>query len=697
MASPFLNRELSWIEFNQRVLFQAQRSDVPLLERVKFLAITASNLDEFFQVRIGGLTLLKRAGRKTPDASGHSPARQLELLRKRILQFVEDQYHLLHGTLLPLLAKHDIHLLDPAALSESQQTSLRATFEHSILPVLTPLSYDPAEATPYLPALTPILACRVQDPESDTKRYAFIPLPESLGRRIPLTNHPNTFILLEDLVALNASTLFPGEKVTATGVFRLTRNGDITVDDDNTNDLADEMEDVLTARRYSDTVRIEIPISCPRELVAIIRTATNSSREEMYSIPRGPVGLSSLMDLAFLEGFHHLRDEEWTPQFSPDVTPGTSIFSSILEKDQLLFHPYQSFDPVIRLLEEAATDPQVLAIKQVLYRTAKKSRIIDALILAAQNGKQVTVLVELKARFDEARNLLRADELQNAGVTIVYGIKGLKTHAKICLVVRREEGQLRRYVHLGTGNYNESTAKLYTDISYLTCRPEYGHDASLFFNALTGRSKLLRFRHLIPAPTQMKPRLLELIASEADRAKLGEPAQIMAKVNSLQDPEIIEALYKASQAGVEILLNVRGVCCLKPGDRRYSKNIKVVSIIDRYLEHARIFSFHHGGENAVFIASADWMSRNLDRRIELMIPIEDTALKRRLISILKNCFADNCNAHNILPTGQSVPITPAKGQKPFRAQLHFYREAKRLAKAREHERSLTFEPHTPAS
>jgi polyphosphate kinase len=349
------------------------------------------------------------------------------------------------------------------------------------------------------------------------------------------------------------------------------------------------------------------------------------------------------------------------------------------------------------LLEEAAIDPQVLAIKQVLYRTAKKSRIIDALILAAQNGKQVTVLVELKARFDEARNLLRADELQNAGVTIVYGIKGLKTHAKICLVVRREEGQLRRYVHLGTGNYNESTAKLYTDISYLTCRPEYGHDASLFFNALTGRSKLLRFRHLIPAPTQMKPRLLELIASEADRAKLGEPAQIMAKVNSLQDPEIIEALYKASQAGVEILLNVRGVCCLKPGDRRYSKNIKVVSIIDRYLEHARIFSFHHGGENAVFIASADWMSRNLDRRIELMIPIEDTALKRRLISILKNCFADNCNAHNILPTGQSVPITPAKGQKPFRAQLHFYREAKRLAKAREHERSLTFEPHTPAS
>ncbi len=670
MATPFLNRELSWIEFNQRVLFQAQREDLPLLERVKFLAITASNLDEFFQVRIGGLMLMERAGRKTPDASGHTPSKQLELLRKRILQFIDDQYHLLHGVLLPQLAKHDVHLLDPQRLNESQKTSLRATYEHAIMPVLTPLSYDPSEPAPTLPALTPILACRIQHPETQEKRYAFIPLPESLGRRIPLTNSPTTFILLEDLVALHASSLFPGENVTSTGVFRLTRNGDITVEEDNTHDLADEMEEVLTARRFADTVRIEVPISCPRELVAIIRSATGATRQEIYTIPRGPVGLASLMDLAFLPGFHHLRDEEWAPQHSPDIAPGVSMFEAIAQKDILLFHPYQSFDPVLRLLEEAASDPQVLAIKQVLYRTAKQSRIIDALI--------------------------RADELQNAGVTIVYGVKGLKTHAKICLVVRREEGSLRRYVHLGTGNYNESTAKLYTDISYLTCRPDYGHDASLFFNALTGRSKLLRFRHLVPAPTQMKPRLLELIASEADRAKLGEPAWIMAKVNSLQDPEIIQALYKASQAGVQISLNIRGVCCLKPSDKKYSKNIRVVSLIDRYLEHARIFAFHQGGQNAVFIASADWMTRNLDRRIELMIPIEESSLKRRLIGIVKNCFSDNQNAHLILPTGESSPLKPEKGQKPFRAQQHFFREAKRLAKAREHERALTFEPHTPS-
>lgn len=697
MAIPILNRELSWLEFNQRVLHQAQRADLPLLERVKFLAITASNLDEFFQVRIGGLALLQRAGRKTPDASGLTPAKQLENLRKRILTFVEDQYHLLHGTLMPLLAKQDILFLEPGHLTEAQKTTLHSIFEHSIMPVLTPLSYQTDQAPPILPALTPILACRVQDPETSEKRYAFIPLPESLGRRIPLTHSPNTFILLEDLVALHASSLFPGENVTATGVFRLTRNGDITVEENNTNDLADEMEDMLSARRFADTVRIEIPISCPRELVAIIRSATGATRQELYTIPRGPVGLASLMDLAFLPGFDQLRDEEWAPQNSPDIAPGASLFESIAQKDLLLFHPYQSFDPVLRLLEEAAVDPQVLAIKQILYRTAKKSRIIDALILAAQNGKQVTVLVELKARFDEARNLLRADELLNAGVNIVYGVKGLKTHAKICLVVRREEGVLRRYVHLGTGNYNETTARLYTDVSYLTCRPDYGHDASLFFNALTGRSKLLRFRRLVPAPTQMKPRLLELIASEADRAKLGEPALIMAKVNSLQDPEIIQALYKASQAGVDIQLNIRGVCCLKPGDKKYSKNIRVVSIIDRYLEHARIFSFHQGGETAVYIASADWMSRNLDRRIELMIPIEDPALKRRLTGILKNCLADNSNAHLILPSGGSTPVTVPKGQKPFRAQLHFFREAKRMAKAREHERSLTFEPHTPVS
>lgn len=696
MPIPFLNRELSWLEFNQRVLFQAQREDIPLLERVKFLAITASNLDEFFQVRIGGLTLMQRSGRHTPDAAGLTPALQLDALRKRILLFVEEQYNLLHGKLLPLLAQQEIRFIDPTKIDEAQQSSLRATFDYKILPLLTPLSYDPeTDSPPLLPALTPIVICRIKDPESEKKRFAFIPLPDSLGRRIPLAQQANTFIFVEDLVATFASSLFPGETVDSTSVFRLTRNGDITLEDDQSYDLADDMADVLTARRYSHTVRIEVPISCPRDLIAVIRSATGTGKEETYTIPRGPVGLSSLMDLAFLPEFDRLRDEDWPAQESPDLILGESIFDSISSRDILLHHPYQSFEPVLRLIEEAATDPNVLVIKQVLYRTARKSRIIDALIRAAQNGKQVTVLIELKARFDEARNLMRADELQNAGVNIVYGVKGLKTHAKICMVVRREKDSLRRYVHLGTGNYNEATAKLYTDISLLTCHPDYGQDASLFFNAVTGRSKLLRFRRLVPAPTQMKRTLLEQIATTAERAKLGETASILAKVNSLQDPEIIAALYKASQAGVMIQLNVRGVCCLKPGDKRYSKNIRVVSIIDRYLEHARIFAFQHGSETDVFIASADWMSRNLDRRIELMIPIESAPLKRRLIALLKQCFADTSNAHVILPNGTSQRILPAKGSRAQRAQLHFHREAKRHAKAREHERSLTFEPHTP--
>jgi polyphosphate kinase len=400
------------------------------------------------------------------------------------------------------------------------------------------------------------------------------------------------------------------------------------------------------------------------------------------------------MEMAFLPDYDHLRDEDWPAQSSPSITPSASMFETIAAGDVMLFHPYESFDPVIRLIEEAAADPDVIAIKQILYRTARQSRIIDALIKAAENGKHVTVLIELKARFDEARNLNRADELQRAGAQIVYGVKNLKTHAKVCLVLRRESGHIRRYVHLGTGNYNETTSRLYTDLSYLTCKAEYGNDASLLFNAVTGRSKLLRFQRLIPAPSAMKPRLLDLIAGEAERAKQGLPAKIIAKTNSLQDPEIIAALYEASQAGVEVKLNVRGICCLIPG-KKFSKNIEVVSVIDRFLEHARLFYFHQGGDPEVFIASADWMTRNLEKRVELMIPIEQKIIKRRLIRILDAFFKDNQNAYRILPDGTSQKINPAKGEKPFRAQEHFHQQSRRAAKAREHERSMTFEPHVP--
>jgi polyphosphate kinase len=695
---PYLNRELSWVEFNQRVLNEALRDDLPLLERLKFLAITASNLDEFFQVRIGSLMLLRRSGRKAPDPSGLTPVKNLAALRTRILQMAEDQYALLNDVLLPALEKEGIRLLEFRELSLTQAAQVAAIFEDSIFPLLTPLAIDAEGPPPAVPALQIIVACRLLDPETQSVRHALIPIPESIGRRVPLTvegsEGGHEFVLIEDLVAANADQVFPGENVTATTVFRVTRNGDIAVQEEDASDLAGEMEDVLSARRFADTVRLELRTDAPRELSRIIQEVTGATAHEVYRAD-GPPGLSSFMELAFLSGFDHLRDADWPGQNSPAITPGSTMFETIASGDVLLFHPYESFEPVMRLIEEAAEDPDVIAIKQVLYRTARQSRIIDALIKAAQNGKHVTALVELKARFDEARNLDRADELQRAGAQIVYGVKGLKTHAKICLVVRRESGHLRRYVHLGTGNYNESTSKLYTDLSYLTCKPEYGNDASLFFNAVTGRSKLLRFQRLVPAPTAMKPRLLDLIASEADRAGHGLPARITAKINSLQDPDIIAALYKASQAGVEIKLNVRGICCLKPGDPKFSKNIEVISVIDRFLEHARLFYFHQGGDAQVYIASADWMTRNLEKRVELMIPIEEPPLKRRLIRILDAYFQDNTQASRLLPDGTSQRIVREKGKKTIRVQDQFYQQAKTAAKAREHERAMTFEPHVP--
>lgn len=697
MSTPYLNRELSWVEFNQRVLNEALRDDLPLLERVKFLAITASNLDEFFQVRVGGLMLIRRSGRKTSDPSGLSPARNLVALRQRILKMSAQQYALLTETLVPALIAAGIHPLHPRDLSVAQAAQVAGTFEDAIFPLLTPLAVDPTGAPPIVPALQITVACRLMDPETKTTRHALIPMPEILGRRVHVSteDQSHAFILIEDLVAAHAGQLFPGEIVTATTAFRVTRNGDIVVQDEDAIDLAGEMEDVLTARRFADTVRLELRSDAPRDLVRMIHQVTAASPQEVYRVD-GPPGLAAFMELAFLPDFDHLRDSDWPAQDSPAIAPGASMFETIAAGDILLFHPYESFEPVIRLIEEAAEDPDVIAIKQVLYRTARKSRIVDALIKAAENGKHVTALVELKARFDEARNLDRADELQRAGAQIVYGVKNLKTHAKICLIVRRESGHLRRYVHLGTGNYNETTSKLYTDLSYLTCKPEYGNDASLFFNAVTGRSKLLRFQRLVPAPTAMKPSLLDLIASEAERAKQGLPAKIIGKVNSLQDPEIINALYKASQAGVEIRLNVRGICCLKPGDPKYSKNIEVISVIDRFLEHARLFYFHQGGNSEIYISSADWMTRNLEKRIELMIPIETPTLKRRLLRILESYFQDNTQASRLLPDGSSQRLTRAKGQKAFRVQDHFYQQAKKAAKAREHERSMTFEPHVPS-
>ena len=693
---PYNNRELSWLEFNQRVLNEALRSDLPLLERLKFLAITAANLDEFFQVRVGGLMLMRRSHIQRKDLSGMTPNQQIQAIRQRVLKFQSDQYTLLSDILLPELRKKGLVLLPIDSLDPLQSEQVAAYFHTDIGPLLTPLAIDPDAQPPHVPSLQLTLACRLVDDDSGETRHVLIPIPDNLGRRVAveIAEEGQAYVLIEEVIARHVGSLFPGETAAATACFRVTRNGDISVQEEDAIDLAGEMEEVLAARKIADTVRLELGTPMPQDIGKALQDLCRASAGETYRCP-GPIGLAGFMDMAFTPGFDDLHDPDWPSQPSPDISPAESIFDAIARRDILLHHPYEGFEPVMRLIEEAAVDPDVLSVKQVLYRTAKNSRIIDALIRAAENGKQVTVLVELKARFDEARNLVRAEELQRAGVQIVYGVKGLKTHAKICMVVRREAGRLRRYVHLGTGNYNESTARLYTDISLLSCRPEYGADASMFFNAVTGRSKLLRFQRLVPAPTAMKPRLLALIASEAERARQGEHARIIAKVNSLQDPDIISALYEASAAGVNIQLNVRGICCLKPGSSKRQKNITVVSIIDRFLEHARIFHFHHGDDPQVFISSADWMGRNLDRRIELMVPIEDPKARRRLTKILETFFRDNTQASRILPDGTSERLQPAKGEKPFRAQDHFFREARRSAKAREHERAMRFDPHLP--
>lgn len=694
MADQFINRELSWLEFNQRVLEQASRPDLPILERIKFLAITASNLDEFFQVRVGGLTMMKRSGVTSSDLTGRTISQQLSAIRKRSQQMSNDQYRILMTELFPALAQAGLVPLKPEDLTPEERIGVDDYFTSFVFPLLTPLALESSQHAIALPSLQIVIAARLKS-EGEKDRYAFVPIPENVPRFISVARSEDEgFVMLEDLVRFHLESLFPGETVTGTALFRMTRNTDIAVDEEDASDLIDEMEEVLTARRFSATVRLQLRSGAPRDITKLIQTLTGTNAGNLYRVS-GPLALTEFMQLAFRGGFEHLRESPWTPQTSPAVESTSSIFDQIATRDILLSHPYESFEPVLRLLKEAANDPKVLSIKQVLYRTAENSGVTEALIRAAQNGKQVTVLIELKARFDEARNLHRAEELQRAGVQVVYGVKGLKTHAKITLVARNEDGRLRRYVHLGTGNYNESTARLYTDISYLTCRPEYAADASLFFNAVTGRSKLVRLQKLAPAPTALKQKVLELIEGEISRAEQGDQALIMAKMNSLQHPEIIKALYRASRAGVQIKLNVRGICCLKTGDRKDAKNIQVVSIIDRFLEHARIFYFSRGGDPEVYISSADLMVRNLDSRVELMAPIEDRNCKKQLIRILEASFKDNQSSYNIKSDGTSEPRAPEAGERPYRLQEELYKQAVKAARRQARKQSTTFEPHLP--
>ena len=698
-TTPYINRELSWLAFNERVLEEAARTSSPLLERLKFLAITASNLDEFFMVRVGGLQIMKERGQRSKDPSGLTPTQQLEIIRSQAREFIDRQYSLLNNELLPALKTHGIRRLVPSELTPAQRTFLESHFLEQIFPILSPVGVDLNEGKNLqLPALQIVIIAEVQSSSQDEElRLVLLTLPSNLTRHVVLPESEGTgyaYINLEDLVELFLHHYFPQEHISNTARFRISRNSDIAVDDESALDLATEMEHILEARNTSATIRLEIENGASRNLTKAIQQLCGAGTQHTYVVP-GELDLRACFSIAALPGFDSLKVEPWPVSGTPDLEPNQSIFDAIRAGDIILNHPYESFEPVLQLIEEAAIDPNVVAIKQILYRTAKNSRIISALIKAAEAGKHVTVLVELKARFDEARNLERSEDLINAGAQIIYGVRGLKTHAKICLVMRRETGRLVRYCHFGTGNYNESTAKLYTDISYLTCRNEYGADASSFFNTVTGRSRFVHFQKISMAPFGLRERLLEMIQSETARAKQGDSAEIMLKMNSLEDPQMIEALYAASNAGVVIQLNIRGICCLRPGLKGQSENIRVISIIDRNLEHARVFWFRQGGRPVVFIASADFMNRNLSKRVELLTPIEDSAAKERLQSILETQFADNTRARELQPDGRYIQVSP-NGNKLLRSQEFFAKQAAKRNRGKSQAPDVLV-PHRPTA
>lgn len=684
------NRELSWLEFNNRVLREGMQSDVPLLERMKFLSIVSSNLDEFYMIRVAGLKQARASGTRIQDPSGLTPAAQLVRIASRVAQMASDQSRAL-ADLVKELAKKGVHLLEPRQYTDAQQRFLDDYFERDVQPALSPMAIDGMDPKPLLPHLRLHLAVmlRQTDQPDAESRFAVVPIPQSLPRFVTIPAGEGLHVArLEDVVARHAAKLFPGHDALATSAFRITRDSDVAVDDDESGDLLESLAQAVRERSRRGVVRLEIAAGTNRPLRKFLMGLFGVAAAEVFEIA-GMLDLRDLMPLSQRPGLEALRYDNWPPQPARDLFGSEDIFASLRDHDVLLFHPYEAFDPVVDLVRTAADDPGVLAIKQTLYRTTGDSPIVAALLQAARNGKQVTVLVELRARFDEARNISWARALEDAGCDVIYGIAGLKTHAKMLLVIRREEYGVRRYLHLSTGNYNDKTAKLYSDIGLMTTDRELTADAASFFNLLTGYSKQVGWSKLTIAPAGLRQRLLDLIEREIQSSTKTRPGLILAKINSLEDPEICRALYRASQAGVTIRLNVRGICRLRPGVKGVSETIEVVSIIDRYLEHSRIFYFRNGGHEEVYLSSADWMTRNLDKRLETLFPVTAPALQKRLVGILRTFFQDNVKASRLQPDGTWLPV-PCK-EEPFRAQEAFYHEAVEQSQAAQHNR-LMFQP-----
>lgn len=671
LPALFLNRELSWLEFNARVLHEALDDRTPLLERLKFLSIFSTNLDEFYQVRVAGLRRQLAAGVQQAPADGMSPFSQLEAIESKVRELIAKQRDCFHHTLVPALDAHGIRLVDVDALTPEESRAMDTFFEREVFPVLTPLAVDPGHPFPYISNLSISLAVVLRDPTRGGEHFARLKVPRSLPRWIPI-GRPHHFVPLERLIGAHLGTLFPGMEILGWHTFKITRYSDLDVPAaDEPEDLLATIEEQVFQRRFGEVVRLEVqsgmPVHIRQLLLDELREVTDpdvlplTDRDVHESGPLLEFG--DLMSLASLE-LPELRDAPFAPLTPPELRDASrSIFDVIRERDILVHHPFESFaTSVERFFEAAAQDEHVLAIKTTLYRTSGDSTIVKTLTDAAQRGKQVAVLVELQARGDEANNITWARTLENFGVHVAYGLPGLKTHAKIALVVRREPEGIRRYVHIGTGNYNSKTARLYTDIGLFTCQSDIGADLSDVFNLLTGFSRQRDYRKVMVAPANMKPRWIALIRREAAHARAGRPARIISKLNALVSPDIIAELYEASQAGVEIDLVIRGICCLRPQLPGVSDRIRVRSIIGRFLEHSRLFYFANGGDEEYYIGSADWMPRNLERRVEVMVPVEDRLLQQRLYALLQTSLDDNRQAWELQSDGQYVQQTPGSAE-----------------------------------
>ncbi len=691
ISDRYINREISWLGFNQRVLDQAFDTNNPLLERLKFLAIASNNLDEFFMVRVGSLKLAADKGSAITDITGLSAHEQLKQVREKILEQTQLIYGCLLDELEPRLKEHRIRRLTAADLIGQSQKFLDTYFDNELLPIVSPISVSCANDFPMLRGKRMCLCVRMKNsvatrldkaivensgvPLADD-RYVVIPFPANVPRIIPFPARAGyDFILLEDLLATQLHKLLPEQEILEWCPLRVIRNADAELDED-TDDFMLEVLELINLRQNSPCVRLEVAESASGQMVNFLRACVGAIEIDTYRA-RGPLDLSSFLGFAQSLPIPELKDTPWPAKAVADFDHGKDVFAVIASGFRLVLHPYQSFDPIVEFLQQAANDRDVVAIKQTLYRTARDSKIVDALIQARNNGKHVTAVVELKARFDEQRNIQWARRMEAAGVDVIYGVSGLKTHAKMLLVVRREKRGIVRYVHFGTGNYNESTAQLYSDVSLFTADQQLGLDTVHAFNAITGLSVPQPLEKLALAPINLRSTLSSLIAVEKLNAKNGMPAEIVAKLNSVVDSKLIDELYEASQAGVKIRLNVRGICCLRPGVKGLSENISVVSIVDRFLEHSRILMFHHGGERRVYLTSADWMGRNLDRRIELLVPVEDHDCRQRLIDALETYFSDNTHAYRMQSDGSYEKIT-ARRKPPIRSQEVLYRAAEEL-------------------